>query len=127
MWIELHPLVHIFGMHFACCRLDCPLHQANGSSAASLIRSAQHATGEPCCNSKDRDGSTIMRHWALAALNLPHHFLHGASVEPQTNMQTNVNPGLINPWLINRGVSPFSGDSDDFWREHPPNSGTGQQ
>ena len=23
----------------------------------------------------------------------------------------NVNPGLINPWLINRGVSPFSGDS----------------
>ena len=24
---------------------------------------------------------------------------------------SNVNPGLINPWLINRGVSPFSGDS----------------
>ena len=23
----------------------------------------------------------------------------------------NVNPGLLNPWLINRGVSPFSGDS----------------
>ena len=23
----------------------------------------------------------------------------------------NVNPGLITPWLINRGVSPFSGDS----------------
>ena len=23
----------------------------------------------------------------------------------------NVNPGLINPWLTNRGVSPFSGDS----------------
>ena len=23
----------------------------------------------------------------------------------------NVDPGLINPWLINRGVSPFSGDS----------------
>ena len=24
----------------------------------------------------------------------------------------NVNPGLIHPWLINRGVSPFRGDSD---------------
>ena len=23
------------------------------------------------------------------------------------------------------GVSPFSGDSDHFWREHPPNNGTG--
>ena len=23
----------------------------------------------------------------------------------------NVSPGLINPWLMNRGVSPFSGDS----------------
>ena len=23
----------------------------------------------------------------------------------------NVNPGIIHPWLINRGVSPFSGDS----------------
>ena len=30
-----------------------------------------------------------------------------------------VDPGLINPWLIHRGVSPFSGDSDHFWREHP--------
>ena len=28
--------------------------------------------------------------------------------------------GLMNPWLINRGMSPFSGDSDHFWREHPP-------
>ena len=37
----------------------------------------------------------------------------------------NDNPGLINPWLINRGVSPFSGDSEHFWREHPPNNGTG--
>ena len=36
------------------------------------------------------------------------------------NIHPNVNPGLINPWLINRGVSPFSGDSDHFWREHPP-------
>ena len=26
---------------------------------------------------------------------------------------------------FDRGVSPFSGDSDHFWREHPPNSGTG--
>ena len=33
----------------------------------------------------------------------------------------NVDRGLINPLLINRGVSPFSGDSDHFWREHPPN------
>ena len=23
-------------------------------------------------------------------------------------IQVNVNPGLINPWLINRGLSPFS-------------------
>ena len=23
----------------------------------------------------------------------------------------NVNPGLVNQWLINRGVSPFTGDS----------------
>ena len=30
----------------------------------------------------------------------------------------------LNPWLTNR-VSPFSGDSDHFWREHPPNHGTG--
>ena len=38
----------------------------------------------------------------------------------------NVHPGFINPWLIlNRGVSPFSGDSDHFWREHAPDSGTG--
>ena len=29
----------------------------------------------------------------------------------------NVNPGLTNHWLI----SPFSVDSDHFWREHPPN------
>ena len=28
------------------------------------------------------------------------------------------------PWLMNRGVSPFSGDSDHFWRGvHPPNNG----
>ena len=26
---------------------------------------------------------------------------------------------------FDRGVSPFSGDSDHFWREHPPNIGTG--
>ena len=33
---------------------------------------------------------------------------------------TNVNPGRINPWLnYDWGVSPFSGDSDHFWREHP--------
>ena len=31
----------------------------------------------------------------------------------------NVNPGLINPWLINRGVSPFSGDSL-LWEGTPP-------
>ena len=37
----------------------------------------------------------------------------------------NVNPALVNPWLINRGVSPFSGDSDHFWRGTPPNNGTG--
>ena len=32
----------------------------------------------------------------------------------------NANPGSINPWLINRGVSPFSGDSDHFWRVATP-------
>ena len=37
-----------------------------------------------------------------------------------TSFVGNVNPGLISLWLINRGVSPFSGDSDHFWREHPP-------
>ena len=26
---------------------------------------------------------------------------------------------------MNRGVSPLSGDSDHFWREHPPKNGTG--
>ena len=41
------------------------------------------------------------------------------------DMAPNVDPGLMNPWLINRGVSPFSGDSGHFWREHPPNNGTG--
>ena len=35
----------------------------------------------------------------------------------------NANPGLANPWLMNRGVFPFSGDSDHFWREHPLNMG----
>ena len=35
----------------------------------------------------------------------------------------NVNPGLIDPWLINRGVSPFSGDSDHCWREPPQKMG----
>ena len=33
-------------------------------------------------------------------------------------------PGFINSRLI-RGVSRFSGDSDHFWREHPPNNGRG--
>ena len=37
----------------------------------------------------------------------------------------NVNSGLVKPSLIDRGVSPFSGNSDHFWREHPPNKGTG--
>ena len=36
----------------------------------------------------------------------------------------NVNPGLTNPWLINRGVSPFNGDSS-FLEGTPPTSGTG--
>ena len=35
----------------------------------------------------------------------------------------NVNPGLINLWLMNRGGSPFSGDSSLL--EGPPPSGTG--
>ena len=49
-----------------------------------------------------------------------------AKMGPQVPIRGNVNPGLINPWLINRGVSPFSGDSDHFWRGfHPPSSGTG--
>ena len=29
-------------------------------------------------------------------------------------MVVNVYPGLINPWLINRGVSPFSGESSQL-------------
>ena len=37
----------------------------------------------------------------------------------------NVNPGFINPWLINSGCPFLVGDSDHFWREHPPNHGTG--
>ena len=32
----------------------------------------------------------------------------------------NVIPRLINRWLIDRGVSRSSGDSDHFWREYPP-------
>ena len=35
----------------------------------------------------------------------------------------NVNPGLINPWLINRGCPLLVGIH--FWREHPPSDGTG--
>ena len=35
-----------------------------------------------------------------------------------------VNPGLTNPWLINRGC-PLLVGIHHFWREHPPNSGTG--
>ena len=33
----------------------------------------------------------------------------------------------INEPLVNFdwGVSPFRGESDHFWREHPPNNGTG--
>ena len=27
-------------------------------------------------------------------------------------------------WLMNGGVSPFSGESDHSWREHPPNNAT---
>ena len=36
----------------------------------------------------------------------------------------NVNPGLISPWLINRGC-PLLVGIHHFWREHPPNNGTG--
>ena len=32
--------------------------------------------------------------------------------KPLANIQNNVDSGLINPWLINKGVSPFSGDSE---------------
>ena len=39
-------------------------------------------------------------------------------------VKKNVNPGLINPRLINRGVSPFSGDSSLLERT-PPNNGRG--
>ena len=45
--------------------------------------------------------------------------------DPASPYQITVDPRLINPWLINGGVFPFSGDSDHFWREHPPNHGTG--
>ena len=35
-------------------------------------------------------------------------------------------PDSAEPLLdFDRGVSPFSGDSDHFWREHPSNNGTG--
>ena len=33
----------------------------------------------------------------------------------------NASAGLINPWLINTGVSPFSGDSSGYSPEHSPN------
>ena len=36
--------------------------------------------------------------------------------------QSNVNPGLINPRLINRGC-PLLVGIHHFWREHPPNNG----
>ena len=36
----------------------------------------------------------------------------------------NVNPGITTPWLINRGVSPFSGDSS-LLEGTPPKNGTG--
>ena len=39
-------------------------------------------------------------------------------------MAPNVNPGLIIPWLINRGC-PLLVGIHHCWREHPPNSGTG--
>ena len=44
---------------------------------------------------------------------------------PKTILTPNVHPGLRNPWSINSGASPFSGDSDHFWREHPQKNGTG--
>ena len=37
----------------------------------------------------------------------------------------NVNPRLINPWLINRGVSPLSGEENHFGGTHTPNNGKG--
>ena len=63
--------------------------------------------------------------WKLATrLNEP------SDIEPKRvshllqKSRTNVNPGLINPWLINRGVSPFSGDSS-LLEGTPPKNGTG--
>ena len=38
-------------------------------------------------------------------------------------MSFSFNPGLVNPWLINRRLSLFGGDSDHFWREHPATMG----
>ena len=50
----------------------------------------------------------------------PHEDSFGWIVGPSNN----VNPGIINPWLINRGC-PFLVGIHHFWREHPPHNGTG--
>ena len=53
------------------------------------------------------------------------HFWRGPL--KKLGLTSHVNPGFINPWLTFIGGCPipFSGDSDHFWRDHPPNTGTG--
>ena len=49
------------------------------------------------------------------------HLLFRGKLRNISQREANVNPGLINPWLMNRGVNPpVSGDSDHFWRGTPP-------
>ena len=40
-----------------------------------------------------------------------------------STLRFNVNPGLLNPWQINRGVSPFSGESSLLEGTPPNNDG----
>ena len=84
-------------------RPSCPALSASSSScAAACARSG-------CCAFRPA------RHPSLSRRLGPQAFGPSEKV-----WRSHVDPGFINPWLIDRGVSPVSGDSDHFWREHPP-------
>ena len=66
------------------------------------------------------DRRTCAASWALRALRASRFALREVQRTKLLVGVGNVSPGLINPWLINRGVGVYH-----FWREHPPNDGTG--
>ena len=58
------------------------------------------------------DVNSVSKPWVASPAEAPHLCNCGALTALRMGGQMpNVNPGLINPWLINMGVSSFSGDS----------------